>query len=205
MADPESFQTPSAPFQYEPDKVKGSRFIADVAPVRSGEEAEEFVRSIRELYPDACHHCFAWRTGVEGKTNRSSDDGEPSGSAGRPILAQLEGHDLTHLVVVVTRYFGGTKLGVGGLMRAYGGAAGQALDRVEVTTKIITEHVRFAYPYDCSGPVEGVLHGHDLSLQDSDYGAEVSGGVHVPKHLVPDFKQELVERTAGRLRFLDPE
>ncbi|MFT5059681.1 MAG: putative YigZ family protein, partial [Planctomycetota bacterium] len=163
MAAPESYRTPSAHFQYEPDKIKGSRFIADVSPVQNAEEAEAFVRLIRDQYPDACHHCYAWRTGMQGEVHRSSDDGEPSGSAGRPIAAQLEGHELTQLVVVVTRYFGGTKLGVGGLMRAYGGAAGQALDRVEVTTKIITEPVRFAYPYDCSGPVEGILHSHELT------------------------------------------
>ncbi len=205
MSEPESFQTPACAFRYEPDKIKGSRFIADVAPVQSGEEAEEFVQRIRKEFPDACHHCYAWRTGVEGKHNRANDDGEPSGSAGRPILAQLEGHEVTHLVVVVTRYFGGTKLGVGGLMRAYGGAAGQALDRVEIITKIITETVAFAYPYDCSGPVEGVLHGHDLTVQNPEYGEEVSGHVLVPRNLVSTFKAELVERTAGRLRFLDGE
>ncbi|MFT5199361.1 MAG: putative YigZ family protein [Planctomycetota bacterium] len=205
MAAPESYRTPSAHFQYEPDKIKGSRFIADVSPVQNAEEAEAFVRLIRDQYPDACHHCYAWRTGMQGEVHRSSDDGEPSGSAGRPIAAQLEGHELTQLVVVVTRYFGGTKLGVGGLMRAYGGAAGQALDRVEVTTKIITEPVRFAYPYDCSGPVEGILHSHELTLENPEYGVEVSGGVQVPRNQVAEFKSELVERTAGRLRFLEPE
>ncbi|MCP5023612.1 MAG: YigZ family protein [bacterium] len=203
MPEPESFRTPACEFRYEPEKVKGSRFIADVAPVQSGEAAEAFVQRIREEFPDACHHCYAWRTGMEGKNNRANDDGEPGGSAGRPILAQLEGHEVTQLVVAVTRYFGGTKLGVGGLMRAYGSAAGQALDRAEIETKIITQAVAFAYPYDCSGPVESVLHGHELSLEDPEYGEEVSGRVLVPRNQVHAFKAELVERTAGRLRFLD--
>ena len=90
-------------------------------------------------------------------------------------------------------------------MRAYGGAAGQALDRAAISTNIITEAVRFAYPYDCSGPVEGVLHGHKLSLENPEYGVEVSGSVQVPRNQVSEFKEELVERTAGRLRFLEPE
>ncbi|MCP5023121.1 MAG: YigZ family protein, partial [bacterium] len=88
MPEPESFQTPACEFRYEPEKVKGSRFIADVAPAQSGEQAEAFVQRIREEFPDACHHCYAWRTGMEGKNNRANDDGEPGGSAGRPILAQ---------------------------------------------------------------------------------------------------------------------
>ncbi|MCA9000417.1 MAG: YigZ family protein, partial [Planctomycetes bacterium] len=108
MSAPESFRTASRAFRYEPDKVKGSRFIADVAPALNGEEAEAFVRTIREEFPDASHHCYAWRCGVEGKDHRANDDGEPSGSAGKPILAQIEGHELTQIVVVVTRYFGGT-------------------------------------------------------------------------------------------------
>jgi putative IMPACT (imprinted ancient) family translation regulator len=142
---------------------------------------------------------------MQGEDHRANDDGEPSGSAGRPILAQIEGHELTQCVVVVTRYFGGTKLGVGGLMRAYGGAAGQALDRAAIATKIITEVVHMAYPYDCSGPVEGVLHGHELALENPVYGAEVSGSVRVPRNQVAEFQRELMERTAGRLRFPLPE
>ncbi|MCA9739293.1 MAG: YigZ family protein, partial [Gemmatimonadetes bacterium] len=109
-------------------RIKGSRFIADLVPVSDAAQADAAVDAARAAFPDARHHCFAWRVGARGDTFRFGDDGEPAGSAGRPILQHLEGLDVTDAVLVVTRYFGGTKLGVGGLIRAYGGAAAAALE-----------------------------------------------------------------------------
>ncbi|MEZ5976586.1 MAG: YigZ family protein, partial [Planctomycetota bacterium] len=164
------YLTLGAPFEFEPDPVKGSRFLVDMAPAGDPDAAMAFVKIVQARYPDATHHCFAWRIGPEGKETRANDDGEPGGSAGRPILAQIEGHEVCDVVVVVTRYFGGTKLGVGGLMRAYGGAAGQALDRAPIEAREITEPWAIAFPYSCSGAVEGVLHAHRLALIDAEYG-----------------------------------
>ncbi|MBT3222948.1 MAG: YigZ family protein, partial [Proteobacteria bacterium] len=135
-----TFRTITATIRFRPEPIKGSRFIATATPVASSDEAQRVIADITSEMPDATHHCWGWSL-HDPERSRSSDDGEPGGSAGRPILAQIQGHKLTNIVVVVTRYFGGTKLGVGGLIRAYGGAAGMVLDRacvveVEETTKL---------------------------------------------------------------------
>lgn len=194
------YRTVARPSSHEPDKVKGSRFIADVAPAPDVAAAEAFVERVRARFPDASHVCYAWSIGVRGETTRAHDDGEPSGSAGRPILAQIEGHGVTGVVLCVTRYFGGTKLGVGGLMRAYGGAAGQALDRADIVEREVTEVLELRFPYDCSGAVKSVLHGHALEARAADYGAEVRMTLEVPDALVGELERELVDRTGGRAR-----
>ena len=150
--------------------------------------------------PDARHHCFAWRLGTDDAI-RSSDDGEPGGSAGRPILAQIAGHDLHHVVVVVTRYFGGTKLGVGGLMRAYGGAAGKALDRatiqeVEEMTSVFVEH-----SYDDTNAVHNTLSNLGLAVLNTEYGEGARLEVEVAVDKADELRRELTDRTGGRVRF----
>ena len=147
------FLTIAGEHRHEIDPIKGSRFLTSVAPAARVEEAEAFIERIRAEFAAASHNCWAYRCGREGEVFRSSDDGEPSGSAGRPILQQVEGHGLTNVAVVVTRWFGGTKLGVGGLMRAYGGAAGQTLDRTPQRTVIVKRRITVEHPYECSGAV----------------------------------------------------
>lgn len=112
--------------------VKGSKFIAAVLPVSNEEEAREQLTRIRKKYHDATHNCYAWR--IHPENEKSSDDGEPAGSAGKPILQVLKGSGLTNTLVVVTRYFGGTKLGIGGLVRAYGEATSMALAETKTVT-----------------------------------------------------------------------
>lgn len=192
------FLTVAAEIRHEIDPIKGSRFLTTAAQVASAEEAEAFVERIRTEFANASHNCWAWRVGAEGKLFRSSDDGEPSGSAGRPILAQIEGHELTNTAVVVTRWFGGTKLGVGGLVRAYGGAAGKTLDRAEIATVVIKRRLVVVHPYDCSGTVEGLLSAHGLAPVQADYGADVELVLEVPEKSADAFVAELTERTAGR-------
>lgn len=116
----------AGPCQYE-ETIKKSRFVAHAAPVKSQRETLEFYESVAD--PQASHNCWAWRIDYQ---HRSNDDGEPSGSAGRPILAMIEGRELEQVMVVVTRYWGGILLGIGGLVRAYGGCAGKCLDRAEL-------------------------------------------------------------------------
>ena len=113
MTAPTHYTTIARAFRYEPEKIKGSRFICDLVPALDEKTAEAAVEAARAEFPDACHHCYAWILDPEGKRTRAADDGEPGSSAGPPILRQLEGHGVTGLVAVVTRYFGGTKLGVG--------------------------------------------------------------------------------------------
>lgn len=187
-------------FEYELDPIKGSRFLACLAPVQNEQEAKEFVARVRARFADARHHCFAWRLGPEGKETRSSDDGEPSGSAGRPIQMQLEGHDVTDTACVVVRWFGGVKLGVGGLVRAYGGAAGKALDRAPIVSRPVTRTLRLEFPWECSGAVQAVLHAHGLEPGAAEFGAAVVQEIAVPVALCTTLERDLRDRSAGRVR-----
>ncbi len=191
------FRTLAAETRWEPPKTKGSRFLAVLAPVGSRAEALELVERLRAEFGDATHHCWAYRLGRDGEDWRYGDDGEPSGSAGRPMLQQLEGRTLTGVAAVVVRWFGGTKLGVGGLVRAYGGAVAEALDRAEVKEVIFTRRLRVEHPYTCSGAVQSVLVAAGLEPREARYGADVSFVVDVPEARVEAFVRELVDRTAG--------
>jgi uncharacterized YigZ family protein len=129
--------------------VKGSKFIANAAPVETKVQAEEYVHAISKRFHDATHHCFAYKIGVGGRAAfRCSDAGEPSGTAGRPILQAIETKKFTNLVVVVARYFGGVKLGTGGLTRAYSSVALAALNHAEIIPYYpkVRLSVRFAFP-----------------------------------------------------------
>jgi uncharacterized YigZ family protein len=196
----ESYRVLDAPIRHEIDKISGSRFIADAAPVSSEEDALAFVARMRAEFHDARHHCWAYRLGPGGEGWRSSDDGEPSGSAGSPILKQLKGHDVTELVVVVTRYFGGTKLGVGGLMRAYGGAAAAALERASIAQVIVTERVVVTHEYELSSPVQGVLARAGIVPVESEYGEEVKIVLEVPITRADAVVRDITEATAARAR-----
>ena len=129
-------------------KEKGSKFIAETFIVMNEDEAKEAVASVKKNYFDARHHCYAYMIGPDKKTFRSSDDGEPSGTAGKPILNQILSKDVTNVCVVVTRYFGGIKLGTSGLINAYKTAAREALDNAQVVEKTINEiySLEFEYP-----------------------------------------------------------
>ena len=120
-------------------KDNGSRFIALAYPVESEEEIKEIVSSLKKEYHDARHHCYAYRLGLDGSKWRANDDGEPSGSAGRPILGQIDSAGLSDILVVVVRYFGGIKLGIPGLIRAYKTSTADALSRAETCDKIAGE------------------------------------------------------------------
>jgi uncharacterized YigZ family protein len=192
------FQTLAKEIRYEIDSIKASRFLASAAPVANVEAALAFVARITLEFHKASHNCWAYRLGPDGAQYRSSDDGEPSGSAGRPIGLQIEGHGLTDTAVVVTRWFGGTKLGVGGLMRAYGGAAGQCLDQAQIRTILITRRLRLRFPYECSGAVQGLLAANQLTPESSDYGARVELLLSISEDALASFANDLRDRTASR-------
>ena len=193
-----TYRTISQPLRHEPAKIKGSRFIASVLPVNSSEEAGILIAARREEFRDATHNCWAWRVGLDRDGQRYSDDGEPSGTAGRPILQEIDGRRLTDVLVVVTRYFGGTKLGTGGLVRAYGGAAGEALDLATVVEVPIVEVLRITYPYDVTGAVEGVLHAYGVRARKTEYGKVVCKHVAVPVEETRRFEQALADVTSGQ-------
>jgi uncharacterized YigZ family protein len=188
-----------APLRFEPDPTKGSRFIATAIPVETAEAAKAALAEVQAEMPDATHHCWAWRL-APGDRLQSSDAGEPGGSAGRPILAQITGHDVVDVLVVVTRYYGGTKLGVGGLVRAYGGAAGKVLDRAETVRHIERVMVTIEHAYEDAVPVDGVLRRYDVDTQDTAYGERVSRHVRVPSDAWVEVRAALLDATAGRVQ-----
>ena len=150
-------------------KVEGSRFLAEAVPVDSRGAAEAHIGTVREREHQATHHCTAYRLGAAGDDFQYNDDGEPSGTAGQPILRQIDARDLTNTLVVVTRYYGGTKLGTGGLMRAYGDAADAALDRASIVERVVRVPVRLRFAYDDTAPARQMLQQFDATVIDSDY------------------------------------
>ena len=197
---PEVVRTVAGPLSHEIEKVRGSRFLADVRPVATREEAEEFVAQVREAHRDATHNCFAWRLGLDPEAVRYSDDGEPSGTAGRPIANEIHGRGLTNVAVVVSRWFGGTKLGTGGLIRAYGAAASGALDRARVLERPVTAPLTVSFAYGATGKVQGVLAAHGLEPVRSHYGTEVGLELAVPIRSIDALCRDLRDATHGTAR-----
>lgn len=187
------------PAVLEIPKIKGSRFLSAAKQVASEAEALGFLTTRREEDPGATHHCYAWRLGPAGDGFRAGDDGEPSGTAGRPILQEIDGRGLTDVVVVVTRYYGGTKLGTGGLIRAYGEAAGRVLDEAGVREEPVVEALHLAYSYDFSGSVLGVLNAFSIEPAESSYEERIQLRVAVPIGEVESFRSALRDATHGRI------
>lgn len=150
-------------------KEKGSKFIAIAFPVESVEEVKEKLEGLRKEYYDARHHCYAYVLGHAGDEVRANDDGEPNHSAGDPILGQIKSKNLTNTLVVVIRYFGGTKLGVSGLIHAYKTAAAEALGESQILQKDITEHITLRFPYDEMNEVMKLVKDLDLKVKGQDY------------------------------------
>lgn len=178
-------------------EVKRSRFVCELAPVRTADEAAEFLRRQRREHPDARHHCSAHVLGDDASTRRSSDDGEPGGTAGVPMLEALHRNEVTNAVAVVSRYFGGVLLGAGGLVRAYGGAVSAALEQVGTVQLRAVRAVSTTVDYSVAGRLENALRSAGHRVADVDYGAAVRFEVHVPDDEVDQFETWLSETTAG--------
>jgi len=150
-------------------KEKGSKFISFVFPVASEEEAKGQLEKLRKQFHDARHHCFAWIIGPDKSLYRASDDGEPNHSAGDPILGQLRSKNLTNVMAVVVRYFGGTKLGVGGLIVAYRSATQDALEKAIILEKEIDESVTLKYNYAYTSEAMRLVKDFDLTILSQDF------------------------------------
>ena len=150
-------------------KDKGSKFIAIACPVSNEDEARERLAEAKNTYHDARHHCYAWVLGYKQENHRINDDGEPSGTAGKPIYGQILSAGLTNILIIVVRYFGGTKLGVRGLINAYKGAAKEAIDNNRILNKTIRNHYRLSFGYPAMNDVMRVLKEHNLPQHDHDF------------------------------------
>lgn len=195
--DPDAYRTLAARGQAE-FTVNGSEFIGHAAPAASVDEAEAFVTEIREAFPDATHNVPSYRVNADPFREYSSDDGEPSGSAGKPMLNVLQGRELEDAVVVVTRYYGGTNLGVGGLVRAYSRAAKEAVTDAGVTWTVPHERLVATVEYDDSGTVRGLLESAGVEFE-ADYEAEVRFEARVPVREAADLRDRLRSATSGRV------
>ena len=150
-------------------KEKGSKFLAFAYPVSSEEEIQGFLAELRRSFHDASHHCYAWRLGAEMDRYRVNDDGEPSGSAGNPIFGQIQSRNLTNVLVAVVRYFGGTLLGVGGLIRAYRESASEALGNAREVRKRVETEVRVRFGYEQMNSVMTVVKELGIGTKDQDF------------------------------------
>ncbi|MBO6205673.1 MAG: YigZ family protein [Lachnospiraceae bacterium] len=178
---------------------KKSRFIATLRPVNSIEEASSFIEEMKKRYWDARHNCSAYVIGRNNEITRCSDDGEPSGTAGRPMLEVLTGADLHNAAVVVTRYFGGTLLGTGGLVRAYTQAVKEGIANSVSAVERDGERLMLGLEYGDVDRVLNYLKTNALSPESSDYGADVTMELIVASEKADDFIKEVTELTAGRV------
>ena len=174
-------------------KDNGSRFIAWAYPVETEEEVKEIVAGLKKEYHDARHHCYAYRLGWLGDRFRANDDGEPSGSAGRPILGQIDAAGLSDVLVVVVRYFGGIKLGIPGLIRAYKSSTADALSQAEVVEKIAGKSFRLRFGYLAMNPVMKVLKDMDIPSKDQEFGMDCALTVRVRLSLEAAFRERILQ------------
>jgi uncharacterized YigZ family protein len=168
-----AYPTPAGTAEAE-IREKGSRFLAVIGPAADEEAAKAGLAAVARRYPDATHHCWAWRIGAVGEAprERSSDAGEPAGTAGVPILQVLRGAGLSDVLAVVVRWFGGTKLGKGGLARAYSAATREALQTLPVATRTPAVRLTLRVPYERVGAVKRLIHPPAVELEAEEYGAE---------------------------------
>jgi uncharacterized YigZ family protein len=180
--------------------VVNSRFIVSLAPVNSVEDARDFISEIKKRYPDASHHVPAFVIG-HGKSiiAHCSDDGEPSGTAGRPALAVLQGSGLGNVVVVVTRYFGGTKLGTGGLVKAYGDAVREVLKQVKFATLLPTTTLVLVTPYRLYDQVVRLMESHDAVVLETEFLEDVIVTLRLKDEEVQAFTNMLGNLSSGQV------
>ncbi len=178
-------------------KIEGSRFIAEAHPAYSVEEAEERLLAARKKYFDATHHCYAYAIGEERAVFRYSDDGEPSGTAGVKIFSALQAKDISDAILIVTRYFGGTKLGVGGLGRAYHDAAAAVLAAARPVLRLPVQRLTARVEYTYVTPVMGLTQRFEAFIDATEYAEKVTFTLFVPLAAVEHFTRQLTDLTNG--------
>lgn len=191
---------PAAPIVWE-QEIKKSRFIACLAHTPDIASARAWIGQLRDAHPQAGHHCWGFVAGMPGDSRvlGFSDDGEPSGTAGKPILAQLQGAGIGEVTAVVVRYFGGIKLGTGGLVRAYGGSVAAALATLSTREKCILGRLAIEADYSDMAQLESLLKQAGADWERVDYGARVSGILLVDVRLLATLARQILDRTQGRV------
>jgi uncharacterized YigZ family protein len=197
------YPIPAREFRHE-TVVVNSRFVCTVAEARTVDEAQAFVRRIKAELSDASSHAYAYHVGFGASvTDGCNDGGEPSGTAGRPMLAVLQGSGLGDVAAVVSRYFGGTKLGTGGLVRAFGGALKAALDELPRAERVERRTFLLEAPYPLYQPVKRLAQAHRAEIGGEEFGAEVLLTLTFVVDDVAPFRQALTDLSAGRLELVE--
>lgn len=200
MADQATYLIPSATVCVE-QEIKRSRFIATLGRACSKTQAQDFIQNIRETHPTARHHCWAYLAGkpTDGAVSGFSDDGEPHGTAGKPIFNVLVHSGLGEIVAVVTRYFGGIKLGTGGLVRAYSSSVQMAIDTLPVVAYVPTVLHRIAFPYAHESAVRRILNRMEIAILDVAYENQVIMQIKVPSTQKQTLMEHLQNETHGNV------
>ncbi|MGW7005497.1 YigZ family protein [Streptomyces sp. NPDC054933] len=178
-------------------EINKSRFICSLAPAATEQEPQDFIRRVRAEHPSATHNCFAYVIGADAGLQKASDDGEPGGTAGLPMLQMLMRRDVRYAVAVVTRYFGGVKLGAGGLIRAYGGAVGEALDALGTVTRRRYRLATVTVDHQRAGKLENDLRATGRAVREVRYAAAVTIEVGLPEADLDAFRGWLADASAG--------
>ena len=181
-------------------EINKSRFLTYIKHVETEIEAQEFISSIKKKHFDARHDCSAYIIGERSEIQKSSDDGEPSGTAGAPMLEVLKKNELSDIVVVVTRYFGGIKLGAGGLIRAYGKSVTLGLDVSTIVKKSIFNCYKLDLNYDLLGSFENYLHQKEIRIQNKDYSDIVSFTLLLAQNDSENILKDITNLSAGRIK-----
>ena len=181
-------------------EINRSRFICALAPAATEQEAQEFVARVRAEHPTATHNCYAYVIGADASVQKASDDGEPGGTAGVPMLQMLTRRDMRYVVAVVTRYYGGVKLGAGGLIRAYGGVVGEALDELGTITRQRFRLATVTVGHQRAGKLENDLRATGRSVREVRYAEAVVIEIGLPDSDVESFRGWLADVTAGEAR-----
>lgn len=179
-------------------EIKRSIFIATVKGELNAEEAEDFVKSVRKKYPDATHNCYAYVGDELGNMTRFSDDGEPSGTAGQPILDVLRKQNIVKSAIVVTRYFGGIKLGAGGLVGAYSDTASKGVKAGVISQKVLCAQIRITADYPTFAVLDKYIRKSGAVVEGVEYGQDVECKVYMPEDDVDAFVASLRELSGGK-------
>ncbi len=181
--------------------IQKSRFITYVDRAESEEEAQAFIQSIKKKHYDATHNCSAYMIGDNDEIQKANDDGEPGGTAGVPMLEVLKKRELKNTVVVVTRYFGGIKLGAGGLIRAYSSATSEGIDAVGVVKRTLMQVVYATYDYTHHGKIENAIQTSPYKQKEANYLEQVEMGIYVESGKKEEFVEWMTNLTNGEAKF----
>jgi uncharacterized YigZ family protein len=181
--------------------VKGSLFIGTVSPAIDKSVAEDFLHRIRKKFHDATHNCYAYR--IEPNEYHFSDDGEPSGTAGKPILSMIDKFELLKVLVVVTRYFGGTKLGTGGLIHAYSDCSGQLLQHAKINKQYNYQKIHIKYPFELENKIRRLLHRYTIKITLSAFPDTMQGYIEVLPSQLKQLKADMLAIGRGKIMIKD--